>query len=74
MSISRGTCSNIPGLQSNYKEADTRLLLHVKFTSENAARIVIQLPDMNVLVICTLHSWCLLCEELWFQAGVKDWL
>ena len=72
--ISRGTSSDIPGLQSNHEEADTRLLLHAKCASENAARIVIQSPDTDVLVICTSHFHSLLCEELWFQTGVRDQL
>ena len=55
LSISRGTCSDIPGLQSNHEEADTHLLLHAKCASENAVRIVIQSPDTDVLVICTSH-------------------
>ena len=68
-------CSDIPGLQSNHEEADTWLLLHEKWALENAAtRIVIQLPDTDVLVISTSHFHSLLCEELWFQTGIKDQL
>ena len=63
---------DIPGLQSNHEEADTRLLLHAKHAADNASRIVIQSPDTNVLVICTSHFNSLSCEELWFQTGVKD--
>ena len=72
VSISRSTCSDIPGLQSNQKEADTRLLLHAKCAAENAARIVIQSPDTDVLAMCTSHFDSLSCEELRFQTGVKD--
>ena len=74
VSISRGTCSDITGLQSNHEEADTRLLLHAKCAAENAARIVIQSPDTDVLAMCTSHFDSLSCEELWFQTGIKDWL
>ena len=72
MSVSRGTSTDIPGLQSNHEEADTRLLLHAKHAADNASRIVIQSPDTDVLVICTSHFNSLSCEELWFQTGVKD--
>ena len=55
MSVSRGTSTDIPGLQSNHKEADPRLLLHAKHAADNATRVVIQSPDTDVLVICTSH-------------------
>ena len=35
-------------------------------------RIVIQLPDTNVAVLCKVHFHDLECQELWFHTGVKD--
>ena len=35
-------------------------------------RIVIQLPDTDVAVLCKAHFHDLECQELWFQTGVKD--
>lgn len=67
VSFSRGTSTDIPGLQSNHEEAYTRLLQHVKDTADIASRIVIQSPDTNVLVICTSHFNSLSCKELWFK-------
>ena len=63
---------DIPDLQSNHEEADTRLLLHSKHAADNASQIVIQSPDTYVLAICMSHFNSLSCEELWFQTGVKD--
>ena len=54
--------------------ADTWLLLQAKWALENAARIVIQSPDTDVLVISTSHFHSLLYEELCFQTGIKDQL
>ena len=35
-------------------------------------RIVIQLPDTNVAVLCKAHIHYLGCQKLWFQTGGKD--
>ena len=72
MSVKRGTCEDIVELFSDHEEADTRLLIHASHASRTSSRIVIQLPDTDVAVLCTAHFEKLLCEELWFMTGMRD--
>lgn len=70
--ITNGHCEDIIALRSNHEEADTRLLLHAKYAARPSSRIVIQLPDTDVLVLIVAHFADLNCKELWFRTGVKD--
>ena len=54
------------------EEADTRLLLHTKHTASNFTRIVVQLSDTDVLVLCCSQFSSLGCDELWFHTGTRD--
>ena len=54
------------------QEADTRLLLHAKYSTRPKTRVIIQSPDTCVLVLCTTHFSDISCEELWFRTGVTD--
>ena len=44
---------NIPELESNHEEADTRLLLHVKHAAQTYDHLIVKTPDTDVFVICT---------------------
>ncbi|XP_046864636.1 uncharacterized protein LOC124459156 isoform X2 [Xenia sp. Carnegie-2017] len=43
--------NNVPELESDHEEADTRLLLHSKHSAQTYDRIIIKTPDTDVLVI-----------------------
>ena len=53
-------------------ESNTRLLLHAKYAARPRSRIIIQSPDMDVLVLYVAHFDEITCEQPWFRTGVKD--
>ena len=44
---------DVPELHCDHEEADTRLLIHSKHTSETHDRIIVKTPDTDVFVVCT---------------------
>ena len=59
-------------LNSNQEEADTRLLLHAHYESNNGSgSVVIVSPDTDVLVLCMHHFDTLGIKNLYFKTGRK---
>ena len=58
MAIMRDSCVDVEDLKPNQEEADTRMLLHAKYASGQCqdAKIVIQSPDTDVLVLRSFPS------------------
>ena len=53
-------CKEITKLNSNYEEADTKLLLHAKHASENGeTTIIIKSPDTDVAILV-----CHFCRDI----------
>ena len=58
--IGKVVCEEIPELNSNHEEADTKLLLHTKHASENGeASIIIKSPDTDVAILA-----CHFCKDI----------
>ena len=74
VAITRDSCVDVEDLKSNQEEADTRMLLHAKYAAGQCqeAKIVIQSPDTDVLVLSAAHFEDIASKELWFRTGVKD--
>ena len=49
--ITSNNCILIPEHESNHKEADSRMMLHVKQTSRTYSSVVIHKPDTDVFMI-----------------------
>lgn len=43
----------VPELESDHEEADTRLILHAKHASSSHDRIIVKTPDTDVFLLCT---------------------
>ena len=71
MAITRDAHQDMEELESDHKEADTRMLLHAKHSADPGTTIVIQSTDTDVLVLSVTHKSS---KELWFRTGVKDQL
>ena len=74
VSISNGASEFTEPLACSHEEADTRLVLHAKHASSSRARVIIQSPDTDELVLCATHFESIGCEELWFKTSVRDHL
>lgn len=74
VAFTRDSCVDVEDLKSNQEEADTRMLLHAKYAAGQCqeAKIVIQSPDTDVLVLSAAHFEDIASKELWFRTGVKD--
>ena len=44
---------DVPELESDHEEADTRLLLHSKHAADSHDHIIIKTPDTDVFILCT---------------------
>ena len=49
--ITSNNCILIPEFESNHKEADSRMMLHVKQTSRTYSSVVIHKPDTDAFMI-----------------------
>lgn len=57
-------------LASNQEEADTRMMLHVKYSgNQGAKRLVLVSPDTDVLLLLLHHFFDLGVLELFFKTG-----
>ena len=65
------TVMEIPELESNHEEADTRMLLHAQHASQQHRKIMISSPDTDVFVIC-LSFKSNIIADLYFLTGVKN--
>ncbi len=70
--LSNGSVSSVPELQSNQKEADTRLLLHTAYAArEGSERVILCANDTNVVVLSISYYKTLLqdlgLKELWMK-------
>ena len=72
LSIKNRECTKVTALHCGHEEANTRMLLHAKHSSQDAQRVVIQSPDTDVLLLCVTHNDEIECDKLWFRTGVKD--
>jgi hypothetical protein len=60
----------VPELQSDYKEADTHMLLHAKHASHDHD-VVIRSPDTDVFVLAVCHK-CSFDASLYFVTGTGN--
>ena len=72
VTVTRGQCRGVRALRSNHEEADTRVILHAKYSARTERRLVIQSPDTDLLILSVSHFRSLGCPELWFQTRLKD--
>ena len=74
MAITRDSCVDVEDLKSNQEEADTRMLLHARYSAGQCpeAKIVIQSLDTDVLVLSVAHFEDITSKKLWFRTGVKN--
>ena len=74
VAITRDSCVDVEDLKSNQEEAETRMLLHANYAAGQCqeAKIVIQFPHTDVLVLSAAHFEDIASKELWFRTGVKD--
>lgn len=70
--ITRGHVAQLPSLESDHEEADTRLLLHAHHASSDHPQVIVQSPDTDVAVICVHMYSAMTCRKLWFRTGVKN--
>lgn len=63
--------NDVPELQSDHKEADTRMLLHAKHASHDHANVVIRSPDMDIFVLAGCHKSSF-DASLYFVTGTGD--
>ena len=70
----RDSCVDMEDLKSNQEKADTGMLLHAKYAAGQCqeAKIVIQSPDTDMLVLSAAHFEEITSKELWFRTGVND--
>ena len=63
--------TEIPELQCDHQEADTRLMLHAKHACRTNATIVIASPDTDVFLLCAsvMHEFT---SELYFMTGTAS--
>ena len=68
--VTRDCVRYVNELNSNQEEADTRMILHVKYSgNHNASRVVLVSPDTDVLVLLIHHFSELGVGELYFKTG-----
>ena len=60
-------CILIPELESNHKEADSRMMFHVKHASRTYASVIIHTPDTDVFMIALSKIM-----ELYLKTGTKS--
>jgi hypothetical protein len=62
---------NVPELQCDHEEADTRLLLHSKHAAEAHDHIIVKTPDTDVFVLCmTMQST--IGKEVYMMTGTGN--
>ena len=62
--------NQVPELESDHEEADTRIILHAKAAADNGCRsIVVQSPDTDVMVLLLHHRPCIDADEIYFLTG-----
>jgi hypothetical protein len=70
--VTRGQVVQMPALESDHEEADTRLVLHAHHASSDHSQVIVQSPDTDVAVICMHTYTSMKCKELWLLTGVKE--
>ena len=63
--------NDVPELQNDHKEADTRMLLHAKHASHDHDDVVIRSPDTDVFVLAVGHK-CSFDASLYFVTGTGN--
>ena len=65
-----GQISNMVELYSSQEEADTRLILHAIYSSQNHSRVIIRCDDTDVMVLLLYYySEGKLSDEVYMHAG-----
>lgn len=69
------TMFDVPELQSNHLEADTRIFCHAIYDFQLASQIIIHSVDTDIFIL-GVHFWHFLksqgCEGLFFKFTVKN--
>ena len=69
--INHAFVSLVKNFKSNHEEADTRMILHAKHTSNSYNRILITTRDTKVFVLCvSLRNY--IDGRIFFLTGVKN--
>ena len=72
MHINNDQWAEVAGLQSNQKEADTRIILHAAHAAEEGYRVVVVTPDVtDVMVLCLVFSPDIACP-LFLKCRTKN--
>ena len=69
--ITSNNCILIPELESNHKEADSQMMLHVKQGSRTYSSLVIHMPKTNVFMILLSKIMEFDCQ-LYLKTGTKS--
>ena len=69
--INEDTVIAVPELETNHKEADTRMMLHAQHASQHFQKILISSPDTDVFIIC-LSFQLVIDVNLYFLTGVRN--
>jgi len=70
--ISPDGIANVPDLESNQEEADTRIVLHAIFAVEKGSNVVvIRSPDTDVLLLLLHHCETIKSPEVYFHTDTK---
>ena len=72
MAITRDSQGNVADLTYSHEEVNTWMLFHAKYTVSPETRIIIQLPETDVLVLSAAHFASITPNILWFRTCVKD--
>ncbi|XP_060579912.1 uncharacterized protein LOC132736731 [Ruditapes philippinarum] len=68
--VVKTSCEEVPELNSNQEEADSRIILHAAFAKSKGVRsVAVSSPDTDVLVLLLHHCQTIGIEELFFVTG-----
>ncbi len=60
--LTRNVCIEVPSLNSNQEEADTRLILHAKHAAPSCESVVVVSEDTDVLIISLVFDHDIDCN------------
>ena len=69
-SVSTSTVANLENLYCNQEEADTRMIFHACYLSQEHGRVIVHCDDIDVLVLLVhYHSRGYLSDQVYMYAG-----
>ena len=63
--------TDVEEFEWDHEEADGRMFFHAHYAAENenAGRVIITSPNIDVAVLCLFHCSTLNINKLWFHTG-----